>query len=654
MNRFLPSIAVLFLFLFSPLFRSSLEAAVPAITANRDFNVDTVVAGRDLETPKSLAFAERDNAVFFLTEKNSGRVRIIERGRLNPHPFASLRVSSSGGRGVLGVAAHPSYPDSPFVYVLYNRLGDRSNLVVRFQDSSAIGVHPKTLLVIPRVRGEAHLTGGKLRFGTDGTLFVLLYEYGGTVAGQDSIPEKDQYGRILRINADGSIPEDNPRQGDPVWSYGHRVPFDFCLDPQTGELLCTADGNDLSDEALEESEGLLRHVHVLHDLPDDAEGASHHDQVSGMIAYTGDAFPRLRGKFLVAYKNSPSLRVFTRNAAADTIVFDENQTFSGDAGGYSEIAAGFDGSIYLIGDPVGTVYKLRPRPPQFLSEPSSLATQGVRYSYTPVFLGTPPAISLISGPEGMVIDTTDWTLSWNPTNEQALEGKQHVEIRATNGAGAVDQSFEVSVANVNDPPSPARLLSPERDTTFSGLSGGEPSVMFSWEASEDIDGDTLTYAIQIDSSETFDSPLRHSIPVGSRFEAVVPFERTSRSYYWRVVVSDGEAEVASVESRKLSLVFLTTGRKEEKHEKAESVLEQNFPNPFNPSTAIKYTIPKAGHVHLGVYNMLGQELKVIFDGLQESGTYEFHFDGAELPSGIYFYRINAPDFIETRKMVIAK
>ena len=84
------------------------------------------------------------------------------------------------------------------------------------------------------------------------------------------------------------------------------------------------------------------------------------------------------------------------------------------------------------------------------------------------------------------------------------------------------------------------------------------------------------------------------------------------------------------------------------------MLEQNFPNPFNPATSVKYTIPRGGHVRLSVYNLLGQEVARLVDGNQTEGTYELEFAKANLPSGIYFYRIQAPGFIETKKMVITK
>jgi hypothetical protein len=120
-----------------------------------------------------------------------------------------------------------------------------------------------------------------------------------------------------------------------------------------------------------------------------------------------------------------------------------------------------------------------------------------------------------------------------------------------------------------------------------------------------------------------------------------------------VKVSDGLDTVLSSDTRTL-VVSVVTGISEETDLPKESVLEQNYPNPFNPRTTIKYTIPSAGSVRLFVYNLLGQVVAHIFEGSQSSGDHEIEFDSAGIPSGIYFYRIEAPGFVETRKMVIAK
>ncbi len=86
----------------------------------------------------------------------------------------------------------------------------------------------------------------------------------------------------------------------------------------------------------------------------------------------------------------------------------------------------------------------------------------------------------------------------------------------------------------------------------------------------------------------------------------------------------------------------------------EYKLEQNFPNPFNPATSISYSIPKNSFVTLKVFNMLGKEVAGLVEEYKAAGTYNFDFDGRQLPSGVYFYKLQAGEFSSTKKMMLTK
>jgi len=83
-------------------------------------------------------------------------------------------------------------------------------------------------------------------------------------------------------------------------------------------------------------------------------------------------------------------------------------------------------------------------------------------------------------------------------------------------------------------------------------------------------------------------------------------------------------------------------------------LEQNYPNPFNPSTIIRYSIPIQSKVKLTIYNTIGENITEIFDRTQNAGSYEVEFDGSELSSGIYFYRLQAGSYVKTKKMILLR
>jgi hypothetical protein len=84
------------------------------------------------------------------------------------------------------------------------------------------------------------------------------------------------------------------------------------------------------------------------------------------------------------------------------------------------------------------------------------------------------------------------------------------------------------------------------------------------------------------------------------------------------------------------------------------LLCQNYPNPFNPSTAIGYGLPVRSHVSLAVYNTLGQQVAVLQNGEQEAGYHDVRFDASTLPSGVYFYRLQAGSYVETRRLCLVR
>jgi len=83
-------------------------------------------------------------------------------------------------------------------------------------------------------------------------------------------------------------------------------------------------------------------------------------------------------------------------------------------------------------------------------------------------------------------------------------------------------------------------------------------------------------------------------------------------------------------------------------------LWQNYPNPFNPSTNVRYELPTSSDVRLSVYDLLGREVSVLVNERKEAGVHQVTFDASDLASGVYFYRLQAGDFVQTHKLCLVR
>jgi hypothetical protein len=84
-------------------------------------------------------------------------------------------------------------------------------------------------------------------------------------------------------------------------------------------------------------------------------------------------------------------------------------------------------------------------------------------------------------------------------------------------------------------------------------------------------------------------------------------------------------------------------------------LKQNYPNPFNPVTTIEFGLPKAAKVTLKLYDITGQEIETMINGLEmKAGTMKYQFDASILASGVYFYKLIANEYVQTKKMILIK
>lgn len=131
-------------------------------------------------------------------------------------------------------------------------------------------------------------------------------------------------------------------------------------------------------------------------------------------------------------------------------------------------------------------------------------------------------------------------------------------------------------------------------------------------------------------------------------------EDTTASVVIKLFSNDLSQPVVEIPLTIQMLENLVTGTEENVSDPREFILGQNFPNPFNPATTIKYDIPESRFVTIKVFDVLGNEIRTLVNEVKQSGSYEVKFNASALPSGVYFYSLQAGDQVETKKMVLMK
>ena len=231
------------------LIMSGLTAALPAATLPAGFTETALTTS--LSSATAMAFAP-DGRIFVCQQ--GGALRVIKNGALIPQPFLTVTVSSVGERGLLGVAFDPSFPTNNFVYVYYTATTPSiHNRVSRFTANGDVAVAGSELMLLDLddLSSATNHNGGSIHFGPDGKLYIAVGE---NANGANSQTLSNLLGKILRINADGTIPTDNPfynqatDKNRAIWALGLRNPFTFAFQNGTGRMFI----NDVGENTWEE------------------------------------------------------------------------------------------------------------------------------------------------------------------------------------------------------------------------------------------------------------------------------------------------------------------------------------------------------------------------------------------------------------------
>lgn len=340
--------------------------------------LEKVAAG--LSHPWGLAFLP-DGAM--LVTERGGALRLVADGIVSP-PIAGVpEVAARGQGGLLDVALDPAFATNGLVYLSYAEDGDggtgtavaRGRLVrdggtARLDDVAVIFRQQ------PKVSGSGHF-GARLAFAEDGRLFVTLGER------QKKDPAQDlsgHLGKVVRIEADGRVPPDNPFVGragarPEIWSYGHRNIQGAAIDPATGRLWTVEHGARGGDEINVPAAGrnygwpVISYgvdysgakIGVGTSAPGMEQPLYHWDPSiapSGLAFYGADTFPAWKGDLFVgALKDEMLVRLDRENGR----IVGEERLIEGRIGRIRDVRVGPDGALYLLNDEDdGGVWRLFP------------------------------------------------------------------------------------------------------------------------------------------------------------------------------------------------------------------------------------------------------------------------------------------------------
>ena len=318
------------------------------------FRVETAASG--LQVPWSINFLPDGRIIF--TER-PGRIRVIENGKLRPEPLATISdVEARSESGLMGLTLHPQFTQNHQLYLCYaydSGNGQRDR-VVRYRETGN-GLTDRKLIIEDIPAAQFH-AGCRLRFGPDAKLYITTGE-----ATQKEIAQRldSLGGKILRLNDDGTVPQDNPFVGrkdarPEIWVYGNRNPQGIDWQPGTNTMFETEHGPSGGD-----APGGGDEVNIIEKGKNYGWPIIHHTQTregleSPLLEYTpavapasgtfyrGSLFPQFRGNFFFGCLRGETI---IRVVLDGSRVISQERLFKNQYGRIRDVAEGPDGAIYF-------------------------------------------------------------------------------------------------------------------------------------------------------------------------------------------------------------------------------------------------------------------------------------------------------------------
>jgi len=341
-------------------------------------SIRVVKLAEGLSHPDGLVFLP-DGHTMLITER-AGRLRVVKDGVLDPTPVSGLPDMDHVALGGLqDVVLHPDFAKNHLLYLSYSKnrepqLGTTLAIARARYDAGKL-TNVKEILVTDAWESPLGTYGGRMVFGPDGMLYISVGDRDGTTSNDISSARPQaqnlgsHIGKILRVRDDGSVPPDNPFVKDPKargesYAYGHRNVYGMAWDPKTGKMWTSEFGPFGGDEINLEQSGhnygwplvsLGRHYsgHLVSDQPWHRDGMD--DPVyfwnptfnpENMFFYTGDKFPRLKGRLIIA--GAGSKKILQMNVRDDDFIAQGDAMLHELNVRFRDIRQGPDGYIYTL------------------------------------------------------------------------------------------------------------------------------------------------------------------------------------------------------------------------------------------------------------------------------------------------------------------
>jgi len=647
-------------------------ALVVLITANTysQFQLQKAFPNLTFYYPVGIYSAGDGTDRIFVVEQ-SGKIKVFENNRNTSISQTFLDISDRAyfnydECGLLGLAFHPDYKTNGYFYVDYVANNPLRTVIARYQVSStnpdsAVKSSEEIILTIPQPYDIVH-KGGQLNFGSDGLLYIGMGD-GGPEGDPDGHGQDLQLllGKILRIDVDHpsdslnySIPASNPFYQNTlgykqeIYAYGLRNPWRFNFDKETGLLWCGDVGQDSWEEIDLIQSGMNYgwncyegfHTYNMtncsgnnYTFPVFEYGHTNGScAIIGGFEYRGKRRPELTGKYIYGdyctgniwqFQLSDSSNILA--AQAPTQIYSFGEDMSGEL-----YIGGMDNNIYEFVPAINAPTSLHA---ELNNSGKITLTWADNSSNENGFIIQRKGTGNIFTNAG-IVGANDTTY----TDTVSFADNYIFRVIAYNDSAYSDYSNEASIIITTVP---VELIS-----FNAALEGNE--VYLTWNTATELNnrgfyiekyynGNWQQIGFVQGNGTTTQKKIYHF----KDYLGWQPFHGTVL-YELKLIDLDGSLKYSNAIPVNIDYQGISYS------------LSQNYPNPFNPSTIINYAIPRTSQVIIKLYDIIGNEIETLVNGVKQPGSYQINFEGSKLPSGVYFYKMTANNYISIKKLILLK